>query len=190
MKTSPSTLSETHRLGTVIELDLTEALARVEIGDLESDWIPFASACAGETKSWLPPSIGEQVVVTCPDGDLEGGYIGASLYSDANPAPSDKPGGLLKFSDGAVLSYDPETHALDVTLPAGGEITLTGPEHVTINAASGATINAAAGLTINGDVTLNGTLTSNQDVIASGKSLKTHKHSGVQAGAAQSGGPV
>jgi phage baseplate assembly protein V len=174
--------SDLVRLGTVIELDLPNACARVEIGEIESHWLPFAAARAGETKVWLPPSLGEQVEVHSPDGDLESAWIGASLTSDANPAPSDKPGGLLKFKDGALISYDPATHKLDAILPNGGEITLTAPAKVTIN--------AAGGLTVNGDVALNGTLTSSQDVIASGKSLKNHKHLGVTAGGAQSGAPV
>ena len=53
-----------------------------------------------------------------------------------------------------------------------------------------ATIDAPGGMTINGDVTVNGTVTATTDVIGGGKSLKGHKHSGVQAGGAQTGAPV
>lgn len=41
-----------------------------------------------------------------------------------------------------------------------------------------------------GDVELTGKLTASDDVIADGKSLKTHKHGGVQTGSGQTGAPV
>lgn len=41
-----------------------------------------------------------------------------------------------------------------------------------------------------GDINLTGKLTASDDVLAAGISLKNHKHSGVSAGAAQTGKPV
>ncbi|WP_429275194.1 hypothetical protein [Novosphingobium gossypii] len=45
-------------------------------------------------------------------------------------------------------------------------------------------------MTFNDAVTVNSTVTVSQDVVGGGISLKGHKHTGVQAGGAQSGGPV
>jgi phage baseplate assembly protein V len=80
----------------------------------------------------------------------------------------------MDFPDGASISYNHASHALAVTLPAGGT----------------ATIDAPGGMTVNGDVTVNGTVTATTDVVGGGKSLKGHKHGGVQAGGAQTGTPV
>ncbi|WP_375194776.1 hypothetical protein [Sphingobium sp.] len=76
--------------------------------------------------------------------------------------------------DGASFSYNHATHALVVTLPAGGT----------------ATVDAPGGTTWTGDIKLNGTLIATTDVVGGGKSLKGHKHGGVQAGGAQTGTPV
>jgi phage baseplate assembly protein V len=174
--------SDALRLATIAEINLVNAAVRVDLGDMESDWLPIGTARAGETRIWSPPSVGEQVAVFAPDGDLEGAFVLGGLFSDAYPAPGQTARELIAFKDGSVLAYDPETHHLEVILCGGGQITLTAPALVTIN--------APGGMTINGDVMLNGKLTASNDVIASGKSLKGHKHTGVQAGGAQSGPPA
>jgi phage baseplate assembly protein V len=171
---SASALSDGLRLGRVIEVDLAKALIRVAIGEIESGWIDWAALRAGDTLVWSPPSVGEQTLVVSPDGDLEGAFALGGLFSNLHPAPGNSLRELIKFKDGTVLAYDPVSHHLEVILCDGGKATITAP----------------AGLTINGDVTLNGKLTASKDVIAAGISLKTHKHSGVQAGGAQSGAPV
>lgn len=165
------------RLGTVVELDLATATARVDIAgegeDTQTGWLTWGIGRAGETKVWLPPSVGEQVIVLCPDGDLESGVIIASLFSDANAAPANSATASITFKDGATLSYNPATNILDVALPANGRVNIMAP----------------AGLAITGDIALTGKLTASDDVIAAGKSLKSHKHTAVQAGAAISGPP-
>jgi phage baseplate assembly protein V len=175
------------RVGTVIEIDFDGGAVRVDLADeeaeesFESDWIPWAAPRAGDTKIWLPPSIGEQVAVWSPDGDLEAAHVGASLFSDENAEPGDGPAPLIRFVDGAEIKYDPATHHLTAILPDGGQVTITAPAHLTINADNG--------VTINGDVQVNGTLTASTDVIGGGKSLKNHKHTTVKAGTDISGKP-
>jgi phage baseplate assembly protein gpV len=44
-------------------------------------------------------------------------------------------------------------------------------------------------LTVDGDIRSTGTVTGDTDVVGGGKSLKGHKHTGVQAGGAITGGP-
>jgi phage baseplate assembly protein V len=169
----PSSQFDALRIGKVIEVDLAKALARVVIGEIESGWIDWATFRAGATRVWSPPSVGEQCLVISPDGDLEGAFAFGALFSEDHPAPGNSLREIIWFQDGAVLAYDPEAHHLDVQLPAGATMTMT----------------ADGGITINGDITLNGTLTASEDVVASGISLKTHKHGGVQAGGAITGTP-
>ncbi|EIZ77776.1 putative baseplate assembly protein V (gpv) [Novosphingobium sp. Rr 2-17] len=172
---------EVIQLGTVASVDHGAATCTVEIGDLVTGDLPWLAARAGNVRIWSSPSIGEQCAVLCPEGDLANGLVLLGVWSDANPAPSDDPNVvLIEFPDGAVLSYNHATHALSAVLPAGGTGTIDAPGGLTINGP----------VTINDDVFLKGTLTASEDVIAASISLKGHKHSNVQAGAAQSGSPV
>lgn len=84
-----------------------------------------------------------------------------------------------------------------LTLAANGEAKITaGSSILTMTAAGAVTIDAPGGYTINGagqlngDVNCTGTITAATDVIGGGKSLKNHKHGGVQIGAAQTTPPV
>jgi phage baseplate assembly protein V len=167
-------------IGEVIEVDLATALARVMIGEIESDWLGFHANRAGIGRSWHPPSVGEQVIVLAVGEELESGAIIGALYSNDRPPPVSHAGSALVFDDGTRIDYDPATKALTAILPAGGTIAITAPAGVTISGP----------VTIEGDVTLTGKLTASDDVIASGKSLKSHKHLGVTAGSAQSGVPA
>ena len=167
------------RLGTIESLDLAEGTVRVRVGEIVTGDIPFAAPRAGAVRIWAPPSIGEQVLLFCPEGDIEAGIILGALFCDAHPAPVSDGTFLIDFPDGTRLSYDPKAHKLAITLGEGGSAEITAP----------------GGLTLNADVTLNGTLdatgkiTSAEDVLASGKSLKSHKHLAVQPGSGVSGMP-
>lgn len=181
------------RLARVASVDLAAGTCTLKYGDpddpdgeVETPPIRWAAARAGLIAVWMPPSEGEQVAFACPDGDLASAVVLGSLWSDANPAPGSTTRAVVQFDDGAVLAYDPAAHHADITLPVGatlaiaadGGIEITGPIQITGDVA------------ITGNVTVTGTLTADEDVIGGGKSLKTHKHTGVQAGAAQTGEPA
>ncbi|UYY78412.1 phage baseplate assembly protein V [Sphingomonas sp. R1] len=167
------------RLGTIDSLDLAQGTVRVRVGDLLTGDIPFAAPRAGAVRIWSPPSVGEQVLLFCPEGDVEAGIILGALFSDAHPAPASDTSCLIDFPDGTRLIYDGQRHKLTIAIGAGGS----------------AEISAPGGLTLNTDVTLNGKLdatgkiTSASDVVAAGKSLTGHKHLQVQPGGGVSGAP-
>lgn len=168
-------VGEAIQYGVIASVDYANATCTVTLGDLTTGELPWVAQRAGGMRYWSPPSVDEQCVVLAPEGDLGNGLVILGLYSDANPPPSNDPDVVqMDFPDGASINYNHAAHALAVTLPAGGT----------------ATIDAPGGMTINGDVTVNGTVTATTDVIGGGKSLKSHKHSGVQAGGAQTGAPV
>lgn len=173
------------RLGTVESVDLAGAHCRVRVGEIVTGDIPWLSPAAGDTSIWCPPSVGAQVLLICPDGDEEAGIAVGGLYSDAHPAPARTTGFHARFHDGAILAYDPETHALAVTLPAGGTATVDAPGGLTINGP--VTLNGPVTITDNVDVT--GKVTASDDVIGGGKSVKGHFHKGVQTGGGVSGPP-
>lgn len=175
------------RIGVVASVDLQAARCTVRCGDpdegeSETPPIRWIMSRSGNTRVWSPPTVGEQVVLLCPDGEIGAGVVLAGIIRDSFPPLGSTLEERIDFADGAQLRYDPEAHHLEALLPDGATATITAP--------GGLTINADAGVTINGDVTLNGTLTASEDVVAADISLMSHKHGGTQPGGGQTGTPV
>jgi phage baseplate assembly protein V len=178
----------TTHIGLIIERDLANAAVRVKIDDdYETDWLPWRTSRAGSTRTWSPPSLGEQVAVICPYGDIEGAYVDTGLYSDDVAPPTDRDVDLIDFADGARVEYDAAAHHMKITLPAGGQVTLTADSDVTINAQGGLTINGP--VTINGDLTTNGKATITDDATIGGIGFLDHTHDKVKTGTDVSGKP-
>lgn len=149
------------RIGTIASVDLADATATVQAGDVTSPPLPWME-WAGAFRTWSPPSVGEQVLLLCPEGDIAAAVILRGIFSDARPAPASDENPSLYGPGGLVITLTPD----------------------------GMRIVAPGGLAIEGDVAITGTLTASEDVIGGGISLKSHPHSGVQPGSGQSGGPV
>ncbi|KAF1719802.1 phage baseplate assembly protein V [Pseudoxanthomonas wuyuanensis] len=188
----PRTSNNQIRFGTVSDVDLDRGLCRIATGDIHSDFVPWLVPRAGETIEWSSPSVGEQVVLLSPGGDVTGAVALRGLYSTQFAPPGNSATlHRVKYADGAVIQYDHGNHELVATLPGGGKATLTADGGVTVNGP----------FTVNGDTTLNGhtqvngdadvsqTLTAQTDVVGGGKSLKTHPHTNVQPGSGVSGPP-
>lgn len=149
------------RVATITSVDPAAGRARVTFGgDTESAWLPFPAVRAGAVQVWAAPSVGEQVVVTCPGGDTAQGLIVASLPSSGAPAPSGEGGAfVIAVGDSRI-----EISAAGVVVTAGGvSLALTGD-----------------GLAVTG-----GTVAHDGTDIG-----KTHVHSGVTAGGANTQPPV
>ncbi|WP_288804064.1 phage baseplate assembly protein V [uncultured Novosphingobium sp.] len=167
--------------GVVSSVDYDAATCTVELGDLVTGDLPWFAPRAGGVTVWSPPVPGEQCSVLCPEGDIDNGRVLLGLWSDANPPPSTDPSlVLIAFPDGARLGYHHADHALAASLPAGGSAVVDAPAGLTIN----------ADVTIKGNVSIEGKAEASEDVVGGGISLKSHKHSAVAAGTAQSGAPV
>jgi phage baseplate assembly protein V len=132
------------RTGRVVDVDFNSKppTCRVATGDsdtdgLQSNWVPWLTVAAGETREWLPISKGEKVVLLGPSGDLAQGIALRGLFSDALPAPDQSPRTHTRvYADGARISYDHSAHALTATLPAGATTRLAAPVSVTIETRS------------------------------------------------------
>ncbi len=175
------------RVAVVASVDLAAGTCTVTLDDpegggdeAESPPIRWLHPRMGEIRGWLPPSVGEQGLLLCPGGELGAGVFVGGLHCNAFPPPIDDPVALLRFSDGAALSYDPTAHELLLQLPSGATTVLV----------SDGGIDLQGDVSITGNVTVSETLTANTDVIGGGKSLKDHRHTGVSAGSAQSGPPA
>lgn len=73
------------RIGRVSDVDYGTAKARVQIGKLTTDFLPWLTP---STALWIPLKKDEQVLVLSPGGDLQFGIILPALYYQAKAAPS------------------------------------------------------------------------------------------------------
>jgi phage baseplate assembly protein V len=181
----PGRLDRVARYGTIESVDLAAARCVVRAGDVLTHPIRWAAAAAGATRSWSPPSVGEQVLILCPGGDDAAAIALRGIGSTANPAPGDSLRELVRFSDGTILAYDPEAQRLELLVAAGGTVHLVADGGLTIDAP--VTINGD--VTIAGDVAVTGKIDATGDVVGQGTALHTHKHTGVQTGGGVSGVP-
>lgn len=172
---TPTDTDQLIRFGTIASVDLAKARCVVDLDDdSASPPIRWIEGRMGKSRAWSPPSEGEQVLLFCPAGEIGAAVALRGLSSDAFPALGDSLAEIIEFLDGARLSYDPEAHVLSVVLPDAGTVRIVAP----------------GGLSVEGDLDCTGTVSASVDVIAAGISGKGHRHSGVQTGAAISGGPV
>lgn len=168
------------RLATVKSVDLPagKCVAKID-DDTETGSIKWLERRAGATKTWTPPTVGEQIVLLCPDGELSGAVVLGSLSSEQFTAPGATLTELIEFKDGALISYDPESHKLTAKLPAGSEVELTAE-----------TIKITGDVEITGKLDVSDTIKSDTEVEAVGIELTAHQHDGVTAGSSNTGDPV
>ncbi len=148
-------LANVVRTGLVAEVDLAAARVRAEYDRDAADapvltgWLPWLAARAGADRTWWPPTVGEQVLLVAPDGDLAQAVALPALYRTAHPAPeSSGEKHTALYRDGALLEYDSGAHHLDAALPAGATLRVV----------------ANGGVSVIGDVTVTGNVAASGDV--------------------------
>ncbi len=133
------------RTGVVTKVDTNRGVCRIATGNLETDWRPWLTMRAGNSRTWWAPSRGEQVLLLSVGGELTTSFVLPAVYSDQFPEPSTlfteadhidfpddglpaiysdqsaAPSGRsaqavhIVFPDGAVMEYEPKFGALKVT---------------------------------------------------------------------------
>ena len=148
------------RIGTVAEVDPDQARVRVKYGETPdgdpvlTGWLRWMPSRAGEDRTWWSPSMGEQVMILSPSGELAAGVVLPALYQQGHPAPESDPGKhVTLYRDGARIEYDASAHRLKAELPGGGSAELV----------------ADGGVSITGDVTVTGNVTVTGDVAVTGR---------------------
>lgn len=182
------------RYGTVASIDVDAARVTVKTGGVVTKPLPWVTPRAGRVRTWNPPSLGEQVLVLSPNGDLAAGVVLSSLFCNALAKPDGATADnvMVAFGDGAVMLYDMASHLLKVTLPAGGRVEAAAPDGFKLIG----DVDVEGKLHVSDAVTLDSTLhassdvTSDSDVKAGSISLKNHPHDKVQPGSGVSGKPV
>ncbi|WP_192034288.1 phage baseplate assembly protein V [Pantoea agglomerans] len=184
------------RTGTVTALDEDARTARVSTGENVTDWVRWATSRAGDAVIWHAPSVGEQVIILAPCGEMTTAMIIGSLYSNDHPAPAAGiKSGVITWPDGAAFSYDPESSTLSLSgikaltvkddgpveihcrtaeVKADKSITLNTPNVICTEKLTAGTLSITQGGELNGDFI--GAMTIN------GVKPHDHEHGGVEHG--------
>lgn len=106
------------RIGNVVSIGIVTAVnagaakARVKIGDLQSADIPVGQFRAGALSFWWMPTVGEQVLVAAPSGDMAQAVIVCSIFAGNAPSTDaaspmiDLAGGTLTVNGDIVVTGD------------------------------------------------------------------------------------
>lgn len=189
------------RIGTVHSVDYGKRCVRVQTGELLTAWLPWLERRAGETGTWSPPTVGEQVIVLSPSGTVAAGIVLAGLPSNLKDTPSHSADEqVIRFPDGATFTYNHAAGHLAVsgiktaTISASDSITLDTPHtHCTGKLTADDLLtynNGLAGVEgDNGNSVTGSFRVTNGDVVADNISVKGHVHGGVLAGGGDTQGP-
>ena len=142
------------RFGLIAEVDHAQAKARVKCGEILTDFLPFITFRAGTTKTWSPPTQGEQCVILAASGELTTACIITGLYTQNSPNHSADEH-VIEFADGAKITYN----------QANGDLVVTGIKTANITAANQIkidcpTVNIKGNVNIDGNLSITGTTTS------------------------------
>jgi len=86
-------MAASHRAGVVAQVDAAGGRVRLDLGEatsggrLLSPWVRYAQI-GGALKVHTPPSVGQQMTIIAPAGQMEQGTAVPLGWSDANPSPS------------------------------------------------------------------------------------------------------
>ncbi len=151
-------ISNIIRIGQIAKVDYSKAKATVKMGAIETDYLPWITSRAGKTKKWEPLSIGEQVVILAPDGELNRGIILPSLYRNIYPAPQTSENqNTIIFPDGSKIEYDTTTNSLSLDIKGNLNIVVGGNFNLTAKQTQiSAQTTIEGDLTTTGDVNLSG----------------------------------
>lgn len=165
------------RFGLIAEVDHAQAKARVKCGEILTDFIPFITMRSGTTKTWSPPTQGEQCVILAASGELTTACIITGLYTQNSPSQSPDEH-VIEFADGAKITYN----------QSSGALVVTGIKTASITAANQIDIDCPT-INIKGNMNIDGKVTSTSDMIAGGISQMKHKHKDVSKGKDKTGEP-
>ena len=187
------------RIGNIHAVDYANNKASValENGDIVTDLLPWLAHRAGNMRVYSAPTVGEQVLLICPQGETHLGIILCGLFSDAFPPPHTSPHiHEIIFSDGGYVHYNIDNGQMNIktkgniTIDCAATVNIIAPSDVNIQGnvnVSGAisatgNISCAADISCDGGIQATGSVQTSSDMVASGKSFLSHTHSGDSGG--------
>lgn len=141
-----------YRIGIVKQQDIPNVRVRVTFPDRDqmvSWWLPVEQHGTQNDKQFWMPDIGEQVVCDMDEHD-EDGSVRAATYSTTDTPPAGMTANKrhLTVKDGAIFEYDRSSHALLVSVPSNGTITIkTNNATIAIDASGNINLTAHANIT-------------------------------------------
>ena len=116
MKELERRLNNIVQVGTVVEIDKSKALARVNVLGRVTDFLPVFMWTNDFVKVWLPIRVGQQVAVLSPFGNGNSGIILPSIYNKSckEPNRANDENVVIEFSKGVKIISDGENINIDV----------------------------------------------------------------------------
>lgn len=204
-------LSMIIRIGEVTTVDAAAHKASVTFDDddgVTSGMLPVLIPNSLENRDHCLPDIGEDVLcLFLPTGTEEGFILGSIYAGNVSTPETSADVRSVTFADETRIAYDRSGHKLsatvkgDVELKADGKVSVEAQDEVSIKSSSKIVLTAPQ-IVFNGPIntysqsggdgvmTVQGTMHATGDVTASGISLNSHKHDGVQSGGSKTGGPT
>lgn len=184
------------RIGTVHSVDHAAVRCRVQSGGLVTQWLRWHTPRAGQTRTWDPPTVGEQCMILSPSGEPGNGVVFYGFDSDQIQPPSHSPDDhVTEYPDGARISYNHASGHLEATgiqtglIQAATSITLDTPDtFVTGTLTVDGLLTYKDGLRgaggeANGNIVTGDFIHGESGVLSSyGIVLHTHHHTGPEAG--------
>lgn len=174
--------------GIVTAVDYANAVCRVQIDSLETDWLPFGSIRMGKVKVWNPPHVGEQVYLISETGELETALVLGSFAYDNQPNPTiDENMVAIYCDDGAVFSYSHATHNLTIDLPNDSKTTVRS-DVVAVDCYTASIDADSFHVSADSAVIDASQCDINANLVINGTPYKAHTHRNVQSGKSSTGG--
>lgn len=177
------------RLGTIAEVNHTQAKARVKSGEIITDWLPWLTCRAGSSQTWSPPTIGEQCILLAISGELTTAVILTGIYIQNAPTHSADEHCFV-FADGAEIKYNHASGHLSAIncktaeIQASTSITAKTPTLICTG-----NVEIHGNLSVQGQISTEMTITARGEISGNGISLSTHKHAGVERGSKKTDTP-
>lgn len=132
-------------VGTVTQTKMSDgkALARLKVGDRETDFLPVVSVSNSFKKHFIPVRVNEQCILFSPFGEASGGFIVRSIFNKncKEPNLADNTTEVIEYEDGTVITYNTSSKTLkmdcvgDITILAGGNIRIKAVGNIDVDGA-------------------------------------------------------
>lgn len=128
------------QVGLISEVDNSKFIARVKLNDRTTDFFKVFSQEGAFKKTRTPLRVGEQVMVLCPFGNANIGFILRGIAGDSDVLSGGDDDDITEYSDGTKI------------VKSSNAFTITSPTAVVI-LASNFSIDNGGNLNINGEIT-------------------------------------
>ncbi|MBE0491109.1 MAG: phage baseplate assembly protein V [Sulfurospirillum sp.] len=161
------------KIGTIVEVDASaRALAKVNIMGRTSDMLPVLHFANSFKRSINPLRVDEQVMVICPHGEANGGFIIRGVFNTSckEPTGASATCEVTEYEDGTRFSYD--SAAKEFKIEASDKITIICKSATILSD----NLSITANTNHNGDVSINGNLIVSGTISDAKGDLTSHSH--------------